>query len=182
MKKAASLIALGAIAALAVVWFWLRRSEPTTFTLPETHATQPTASATATASAGVSAVTVDEPAGSDTSPVAERDDRVAQAAKDVFDALDRGVTPTFVDYLTRKGLSREDSEKIVADVVRDMTRCVVDVMGTQASTPAARFKIEAGNPPAELPELFFSDRAGACMSGVEQRMGLPPNVTFEMSA
>jgi hypothetical protein len=46
------------------------------------------------------------------------------------------VTPTFVDYLTSKGLSREDGEKIVADAVRDMTARVVNEMRAQTSAPA----------------------------------------------
>ena len=50
MTKSASVMNLSVVAALAVAWFWLRHSEPTSSSLPETHNTEPGASSTTTVS------------------------------------------------------------------------------------------------------------------------------------
>jgi hypothetical protein len=182
MTKSASVMVLSALAALSVAWLWIRRNEPPVPAPLETHTTRSAAPATPTTSVVAPAAVEDKATGSGPSPVEAHDDGAARTAAAIFDAFERGVTPTFVDYLVSKGLSSEDSEKIVGDAVRDMTRCVVDAMRVQTSASAVPLKVEAGSPPMALPEWFFSRRAGSCMLNVEQRIGLPPNVTFELRA
>jgi hypothetical protein len=191
MNKLASVTALGAVAALTVAWFWVRPNEQATPALSNRHVAEPRVSAGDTTSGGVATGAVEnnatepEPEPRD-SPVAPQDERVARAAQELADAFDRGVAPSFVDYLASKGLSREDSERIVADGVREMATCVLDAMREQAAAQAVPLEdvldgIKAGDPPVALPRLFFSERVGSCINGVQQRIGLPAAVTYELS-
>jgi hypothetical protein len=183
MTKSASVIALSAVAVLVAAWLVYQRSEPAIPAPPETHIALPGASATGTASTvAPAALPIDNATTPNAPPVAEEGDGITEEAKEIFAAFDRGVTPTFVEYLTSKGLSREDSEKIVADTVRDMTTCLADAIRAQTSATEVLLKVAAGNPAVALPAPFLSEGAPSCMSSVGQRMGLPPNVKFEVRA
>jgi hypothetical protein len=174
-------VALSVVAALAMAWFWFRSNDATTSSPPETPANKPDLSATETATSVPSAATVEDNASEpQESPAATQDERDANEAKKVSDAFERGVTPTFVDYLVSKGASREDSERIVAEGMREVASCVLDTVRARGSTPAAPLGVKAGNPPAALPGLLFSDRTAGCMESVYQRIGLPPRVTYEL--
>ena len=116
MTRSARAVVLGVVAALAIAWFWFGSNEMTISSPPETHTSTPDVPLTET-TVGVPSVTaVEGNAGApQASSTATDDERAASEAKKISDAFERGVTSTFVDYLTSKGASREDSQRIVAD-------------------------------------------------------------------
>lgn len=181
MTKSASVVVVGVVAALAIVWFWFRWREVTTYSPPETDARETDVPATETAGVVPSVATVeDEATGPHDSPVATQDERGASEAKKISDAYARGVTPTFVNYLTSKGASREDSERIVAEAMREMAPCVLDAMRTDGFAPPPPPEVNAGNPPVAVSGLLFSDRVRSCLTGVHERIGVPPAVRYEL--
>ena len=103
MTKSASVVALGVVAALAIVWFWFRSNDITTSSPPETPIRESDVPATETPDVIPSAPAVENNVTAPASPVATRDEREASEAKKISDAFERGVTSTFVDYLVSKG-------------------------------------------------------------------------------
>lgn len=177
------MVVVSAVVALAIAWLWFRSSEVTTSPPPAAHTLEPEVPVTETAVAvpSAGAAEVDATARQDSS-TATQDERIVNEAKKISDAFERGVTPTFVDYLVSKGVSREDSERIVADAMREVASCVLDAVRAQPSTELPPFEVTAGNPPMRLSGVFFSDRVRGCMEGVHQRTGLPPKVLYGMNA
>src|SRR5882724_654761 len=130
MTKSASVVAVSVVAALATAWFWLRSNEVTTPSPPKTtDARGSDVPATETAGVVPSAAAVEDKATRpQASSPATQDERGASEAKNFSDAFERGLTPTFVNYLISKGASREDSARIVAEGMREMASCVLDAM------------------------------------------------------
>jgi hypothetical protein len=183
MGKSVSVVVVSVVAALAIAWLWFPSNEATTSSPPQGNSHEPDVRATETAGVVPSAASVeDTAAGSQASPVATQDERAVNGAKKISDAFERGVAPTFVDYLVSKGASHEDSERIVADAMREVASCVLDAVRAEPSAELAPLEVTAGNPPMRFSGVFFSDRVRSCMESVNQRIGLPPKVMYGMNA
>jgi len=183
MTKSAGLVALSAVgAAVVVAWLAFGSHEVTPPSPPETRTATPDVPATET-TVGVPSVTAVEVNASpqQASSTATDDERAASEAKKISDAFERGVTSTFVDYLVSKGASREDSERVVADSMREVASCVQHAVPTRPPDDPARAELVLGNSPVRVSGLFSSEGIGACMESVQQRIGLPPKVLYGLN-
>jgi hypothetical protein len=179
MGKSASVVAVSVVAALTIAWFWLRSNDATMSPPPEVDASVLAVPAVGSVP---SAAEVEEHAPeSRVSPVATQGERDANGRK-ISDAFERGFTSTFVANLTSKGVSREDSERIVAEAMRELASCVRDAIPEQEFAPPAPPEPKAGTPPVTLSGtfIFFNDRVQGCMAAVYDRIGLPPATRYEV--
>jgi hypothetical protein len=120
------------------------------------------------------------------SPRAAPDDGIAVLVRKLADRLYTTVGPQFVEHLVSKGLSRTDSERVVADMMPDWVRCQVDATLAQADEQSiSRADVFAvldaqglfAFPPQSEPQLDMRAaiaRAQQCRFGVQQRIGIAP--------
>jgi len=182
MSTPSKVLVIGAFAALIVGWLLVRSSEvPVT---PEPGRPRAMESDARGAPTPVPVVTVesnrDLPAADPPLPAEVEEKRLASLAGKMAAANGRVATT----YLTSRGLSREDAERVAGEAARDMAACQIDAIRTQAAEQSVPFEelldtIEALSSPDTLvlPPTLDShalvERAAPCIADVQQRIGLP---------
>jgi hypothetical protein len=119
-------------------------------------------------------------------PSAASDDGMAALVRRLADRSYRRLGPQFIEYLVSKGLSREDSERAVADIMPDWVRCQLDATLAQAeeqslSRAAVLAVLDANGvfaAPAQMDMNAALVRAQPCRFSVQQRIGIFPGGDF----
>lgn len=179
-KATAAIVAALAIGAIAL---WLRPREAPQGSPPPVVQPASQSAATAPPIASTSGVpSADAPSESSTDAI-ERDAEALRGA--VAQRLDNRVGSQFVDYLTEQGLSRQDSELVVAHLVHDLTVCTFDALRAQAAEQDVAFDdvlsaVEAGLYLVDGPKLdalldvrALARREAPCSDHALQQAGIP---------
>jgi hypothetical protein len=188
MRARTRFLIVSAVAVLVVGWLWWRHDGAT---MPEPvpmEANEPTVVTRVPVTPVLVTPTV-ATAGNvaDPSPRAALDDGMAALVRKQADRLSKTVGPQFVEHLVSKGLSRADSERVVADIMPDWVRCQLDATLAQAdeqsvSRAAVLAALDAEGVFAPLPQLDMRaaiTRAQLCRFSVQQRIGIAPG-DFEL--
>jgi hypothetical protein len=176
MDMWAKVLGLAVIVALAVGLLWLRSGSKDS---EQADAAKQDKAQTVEGGKVVAPVTVPDSALSPPlSPQALQDERLTKVANNFFDTLYGKVGASEIDDLVSKGLSREDSERVVLQATHDWAKCQLDGVLAQAaaqSVPIASvldFLDKNQGLPLDLDPKGILEQATPCIESVLQRTGL----------
>jgi hypothetical protein len=174
-------LVITAVAVGIVGWLWWRDDAAT---MPEPAPPQQANERILVTPAAVSSTEAIDDGTADLprSPAVATDDGIAALVRGTADRTYDRLGPQFVEHLVSKGLSRDDSERLVADMMPDWVRCQLDATLAQAdeqslSRADVLAVLDANGVfavPAQLDARAAIARAQPCRFNVQQRIGIAP--------